>query len=139
MYRPELCIIISVFLAIGGLDTAFAEENGPCNLRGESVATRLLLGLSTSDDRQVSGEAWEQFVDTEIAPRFQCGFTIIDTAGHWFNREKQAAETERSKMLIIIHKSNAETENKINQIVRLYKSRFQQQSVIRWDSVASIN
>jgi len=139
MYRPELCFLISIFLATCGFSAVFAQQNNPCHLKGEATATRLLLGLSISGDKQVSAQAWEHFVDTEIAPRFTCGFTIIDSAGHWFNPGTRAAEAERSKMLIILHKRDTETENEINQITSLYKKRFQQQSVIRWDSLASVN
>lgn len=92
--------------------------------------SELFFGLSIPGGKEVSEAQWQAFVDDTITPRFPEGFTVIDGAGQWRESSGNIAH-ERSKILVIIHDSDARTYLKMDQIRDEYKRRFHQEAVIR--------
>ncbi|MCB1546033.1 MAG: DUF3574 domain-containing protein, partial [Rhodoblastus sp.] len=65
-----------------------------------------------------------------VTPRFPEGYTVIEATGHYrYKSGKVAAEPAR--VLVILTKAPNEAAQKVDEIVRIYKTRFRQESVGR--------
>src|SRR5579862_5431832 len=47
------------------------------------VRTELYFGFARDGKPVVSDADWEQFLNTEVTPRFRAGFTVIPAHGQW--------------------------------------------------------
>lgn len=94
------------------------------------VRDELYFGRSQPGGREVTEEQWQQFVDKEITPRFPDGLTVLDAYGQFLNSAGILAR-ENSKVLILLYVSTPEREGSIQEIIDAYKSKFQQESVLR--------
>lgn len=102
------------------------------------VRTELFFGLGRKGAPDVSDQEWRQFIDQEITPRFPDGLTILDARGQW-RGEDGAVQREPSHVLILLHKRDDESDAKIEQIRRLYRERFAQDSVLRTDMMQVVS
>ena len=103
----------------------------------EFVKTELYFGLSKPGGA-VSEEEWSRFVDRHITPAFKEGLTILDARGQWQN-DKGAVIKEATKLLILIHKPDREKNEAIEAIISEYKKEFQQESVLRVTTRATVS
>jgi Protein of unknown function (DUF3574) len=105
--------------------TAETNANSEAYVREE-----LYFGRSQPGGGEVTEEQWQKFVDTEVTPRFPDGLTVLDAYGQFLNSAGILAR-EDSKVLILLYVSTPERERSIQEIIDAYKSRFQQESVLR--------
>lgn len=100
---------------------------------GKSFArTELFFGLSKLDGSEVSDEAFQDFVNAQVTPRFPDGFTLLAGTGQFKNSDGTIIR-EPSRLLILLYPSDKKSIEKIEEIRQIYKSQFQQQSVLRVD------
>jgi hypothetical protein len=64
-------------------------------LASEAYSVQLYFGLSIPDGRVVTTKQWNDFVVSQIAPRFD-GFNVMDSLGYW------RGKAEQSKVVTII-------------------------------------
>ena len=95
----------------------------------EFVLDQLNFGLNTPDGK-VSEEEWNKFVNNIITLQFPDGFTVIDAHGQWRGKNGEIIK-ENTKLVQIVHENKPEINNKIEKIVREYKTEFSQESVLR--------
>jgi hypothetical protein len=100
------------------------------------IRTELFFGLTRRDGTAIDGAQWQQFVDDQVTPRFPDGLTIF-TADGQYRDTRQLLHKEPSRVVVILHPpSTAAAANAaIDQIIREYVSRFDQESVLRVDSI----
>ncbi|MBK7983461.1 MAG: DUF3574 domain-containing protein [Candidatus Competibacteraceae bacterium] len=94
--------------------------------------TELFFGLSRSDGPEVTEEEFQNFVDTEITPRFPDGLTLLSGKGQFKNSSGIIVQ-ESPKLLILLYAFNPENHQAIEVIRNEYKNAFQQESVLRTD------
>ena len=94
------------------------------------VRDELYFGRSQPGGGEVTEEQWQKFVDKEVTPRFPDGLTVIDAYGQFLNSSGTLAR-ENSKVLVLLYVSTPERERFMQEIIDAYKSRFQQESVLR--------
>jgi len=102
------------------------------------VRLELLFGMSTPDGRTIAPEAWQAFVDTEVTPRFPQGLTVMTGRGQWRGSAGTIAK-EQSQLLIVWYPAAADNEEKIEAIRTVYKTRFNQESVMRVDGSSCVS
>lgn len=85
----------------------------------------------------VTDGEWTEFVDHFITPRFPIGLTIVSARGQWRN-DQGAIEKEKSEVVTILH-AGATNQGAIRDITDAYKSRFQQQAVLRERGQSCVN
>ncbi len=85
----------------------------------------------------VSDLEWQQFLDSEITPRFPDGLTVLDAYGHYRNSQGNLTR-EKTKLVILIYKNSPEKNQAIQAIIDSYKQKFQQESVLRVTSLAEV-
>ncbi len=97
------------------------------------VETQLFFGLSKPGGGTVGDKHWAQFVADEITPRFPEGFSVIDGAGFWRDGATQRTISEKSKVVVRLHPAAADADKAIADIIDAYKTRFEQEAVLRVD------
>ncbi len=102
-------------------------ENG---IESVWVLDRLYFGRSMPEGKEVSEEAWDQFVDEIVTPRFPDGLTLWYAEGQWRDASGEIIE-ENTFILEVTHEDNEASDTKLDEIVEAYKKRFQQESVLR--------
>lgn len=98
------------------------------------VRTELFFGTSRADAPPVTEAEWDNFLDTEITPRFPDGLTVLTGIGQ-FRGSDGVIVQEDSIVLILLYpiETRRDSSDKIEEIRTLYKERFSQESVLRVD------
>ena len=86
----------------------------------------------------VSPEEWEQFLADTFAAGFPDGFTVWPANGQWRSASGSVAR-EASYVLSLVHPRSAVAEASIGDFVMTYKTRFQQEAVLRVTSDVCIS
>jgi hypothetical protein len=102
------------------------------------VRLEMLFGTSRPKQSPVSGEEWATFLDSEVTPRFPAGLTVLRGPGQWRGSDGFLAR-EQSNILVIWHEPTARTEADIEAIRTAYKQRFDQESVMRVESLSCVS
>ena len=101
--------------------------------------TELSFGLARRGGGVVTDEEWRAFLRDEVTPRFPNGLTILDSRGQWRGPDQKLVE-EPSRVVIVLYEPTDETAStRIEEIRNLYKARFDQDSVMRADSVERLS
>ncbi|MES2947818.1 MAG: DUF3574 domain-containing protein [Pseudomonadota bacterium] len=78
----------------------------------------------------VSPSEWSEFLRGVVTPKFPEGLTVWPASGQW--RSANGAITrEASHVLSLVHAETEAAESAVRAIVTEYKSRFQQEAVLR--------
>ena len=97
------------------------------------VRTELFFGTD-APDHVVTEDCFLRFLDTEVSPRFPDGLTLFKGHGR-FTGEDGRLVKEEPFMVILLHPFEhfKASNRKIEEIRLLYKTQFQQESVLRVD------
>ena len=98
----------------------------------------MLFGTSRAQGLPVSDEEWASFLDSEVTPRFPAGFTVLRGPGQWRGSDGHLAR-EQANILIVWHEPTSRTDADIEAIRSAYKQRFDQESVLRVESVSCVS
>ena len=90
--------------------------------------TTLYFGTQKPDGTHINVFEFQVFLNKNVTPRFS-GFTIVEGIGSW--KEVQ----EHSYIVIILHEGVKVTDKIIDLIRKEYKELFNQESVLRVDSI----
>jgi hypothetical protein len=151
MRRMIVGLSLATGLALNGVSAlkVSAQQSSPetlnqyafckSRLKGENFArTELFFGLSKSDGSVVTEAEFQNFLDTEVTPRFPDGLTLLTGAGQFKDSSGTIAE-EESKLLILLYPFSSESNSSVEQIREAYKSAFQQESVLRTDERSCVS
>lgn len=110
-----------------------------CNLPAEVMSRlELLFGMGRKGGGEVSEDEWRAFLDAEVTPRFPDGLTVLTGYGQWRNAAG-ALVKETSRVLVIWAKPAPDVQASIEAIRTAWKTRFQQESVMRVDSASCVS
>lgn len=104
------------------------------NKKLTELREELYFGRSQAGGGIVTEEQWQEFLDTQITPRFPEGLTVIDAYGQFLDSSGNII-AEPTKVLILIYPNTQDKEKAIQEIINLYKAQFQQESVLRVTNV----
>ncbi|HDR2751997.1 MULTISPECIES: DUF3574 domain-containing protein [Enterobacter] len=125
-------MVAALFMLAGCNAPAHNTTDTTCKVDNQMQQTTLYFGLSRPAGKDITGQEWQQFVDQDVTPRFRDGLTVFDARGQWLGNDGKVAR-EQSKALMLIHGKDAASEQNIEALRGLYKSRFAQESVMRVD------
>lgn len=96
--------------------------------------TELYFGGSRPDGTPITPADFELFLDKEVTPAFPDGLTWLEAHGQWMGGK------EESYVLIVLYPFTDRTANReLEEIREDYKDQFEQQSVLRADSVERVS
>ena len=88
---------------------------------------------------EVTEAQFKAFVDEQVTPRFPDGLTLLAGIGQ-FRDASGATRVEGANLLILLYpQRDARADRKIDAIRRDYRQRFDQQSVLRADSLSCVS
>lgn len=115
----------------GGIAPNNAVQPG-CGLLGSAhVRTTLYFGLSHPNGI-ISESEWQNFLRTEVTPRFPNGFTVWEADGQW-RKANGSIGKERAKVLLLVHEESEAVRTDLAAIVEDYKRTYHQESVL-WET-----
>jgi hypothetical protein len=86
----------------------------------------------------VTSADWASFLEGTVTPRFPQGLTSWEASGQWRN-DKGAVVREASHVLHIVHLPDERSDKAIVELVAAYKTRFQQEAVLRVKTAACVS
>lgn len=86
----------------------------------------------------MSDDEFKNFLDAEVTPRFPDGLTLLTGFGQFRNSRGMIIQ-ERAKLLLYLLEGASEASDQLEAIRATYKTRFQQESVLRVDSRAGVS
>lgn len=103
------------------------------------IRTELFFGSGKPDGSNITEEQWQQFLNAEITPRFPDGLTVLTGLGQ-YRGANGVIVRERSIVLSLMYPTQTRrtSHEKIERIRAAYKTAFQQESVLRVDSVLPV-
>ncbi len=108
-----------------------AAVSGPPCTATERVAISEWLYFGTAKPGGVVSDAeWDAFLRDSVSPRFAQGFTHWPASGQWLGADGRVVR-EASHVLSVLHAADAESDARTQAIASEYKSRFQQEAVLR--------
>jgi hypothetical protein len=94
-----------------------------------AIMESLYFGTAMTGGR-VTQDQWQHFLADVITPRFPDGLTAWAAAGQWRNPSGQL-QKEDSYVLHVVHAEEQRFEKAVHEVIDEYKSRFEQESVLR--------
>ncbi|KYF72113.1 ribosomal protein S3 [Sorangium cellulosum] len=142
--RSLACPLLAVILATAGCESA-ADDAGPapgagvtCDSGDPMIRTELFFGLDRFEEPSVTPEEWQEFVDTAVTPRFKDGLTQFDVDGQYLASTGELIR-EDSRLIMLLHDGGQAAHDSIEAIREEYKTRFDQESVLRIDEPVCID
>jgi hypothetical protein len=132
---------LGIGLSLGEAGPAARSPTAAPSCRGSAQAllrVEMLFGTVRPGASPVSDDDWARFLDQEVTPRFPSGLTVLQGAGQWRGRNAPVTK-EQSKILIIWHEPTSRAEADIEAIRATYRRRFDQDSVMRVDSLSCVS
>jgi Protein of unknown function (DUF3574) len=93
------------------------------------VQLSLFFGLYRPAGAPITEQEWNDFVKTEITPRFPLGLSVLSIDGQWQDRVTGHVGHEPSRLVWISTTLTPDLSGRIETIRAAYRTRFQQQSV----------
>lgn len=126
---------LSALLLFVSLMGCGAMITTPCK-GDESLAVQELLYFGTdTPSGHVTPEAWTQFLREIVTPRFPEGLSAWQASGQWRSASGEVIR-EPSYVLTLVHSDDAASSKAVQEIIASYKTRFQQEAVLRVKSAA---
>lgn len=101
--------------------------------------TELYFGSQKPDGSAVTEADFEQFVDDVITPRFPDGLTLLTGYGQFRNSANVIIEEQSFVLILLYPRDDKEAGFAIEEIRTAYKDAFDQESVLRVDSMARVS
>ena len=122
----------------GATSTAASDSKGavsPAPSPGESYRrTELYFGGNYQDGTPITPADFELFLDKEVTPAFPDGLTWLEAHGQW-----QGGKEDSYVLIILYPFSDRNANRELEEIRTDYKAQFDQESVLRADSVQRVS
>ena len=136
--------LVGGFFWLGfGVPGSLAQTSGSVHTlslpvpRDSVQSDTLYFGTRLKGGKEVSTVQWEGFLRDVVTPRFPDGLTVWDAQGQWRGSSGKT-EGEKTKVLLLIHPSSPKADKAIAEIIRFYKEKFGQESVMWVRSPAKV-
>lgn len=101
-----------------------------CAAGEESFVNEQLYFGTEKPGGVVGSQEWEEFLASAVTPRFPRGLSVWPASGQWQGANGTITR-ESSYVLSLIHPDDAHSEAAVRAIAAEYKTRFQQEAVLR--------
>ena len=134
----------ATLVGLGGGITASAADTPPAPAQVRSPGeiwkrTELFFGTGKPDGTEVTDKEFAAFSDREITPAFPDGFTRLDGTGQW-RGGSGAIVREHTHVIVLLYPfADGAAEREIEEIRAGYRKQFEQESVLRSDSVERVS
>ena len=133
---PSTRAFESVWLA-AALGVAGCSSLPPpeCAVGAQPVVQDALYFGTATPRGFVADTDFDAFVSGTITPRFPQGLTTWKASGQWQGKDGRIVR-EASHIVLLVHADDPRSEQGVLEIIAAYKSRFEQEAVLRVKSAA---
>jgi hypothetical protein len=146
--KPTTVLALSVLASLAAsaglgvtlmqMEAPASAENTECTAPARAqVRHELVFGTARAHGVPLREDEWQSFIDSVVTPRFPDGLTVLNASGQW--RGAGGVTKEQARILVIWHDRLPSRDADIEAIRSAYKERFDQQSVLRIDSVSCVS
>jgi hypothetical protein len=89
----------------------------------------IVFGRDIQGGGRVSDKAWRSYVQQVLSPTFPDGLSVVEAEGRWVSPTGQAY-VEDAFVVLIYLPAGTDPGQRIDTVVKDYKARFQQESVL---------
>lgn len=100
---------------------------------GRLTETSLYFGQSKPGGGMLTAAEWKAFKEGQVTRVFKEGCTILEGSGNWYDPDRRQQITEPTYVVVYLYKPSRQLSQQIDSLREWYKTRFQQQSVLRVD------
>ncbi|WP_370946500.1 DUF3574 domain-containing protein [Amycolatopsis sp. cg5] len=146
--RTLVTVVAAATLALGGSAAATAGAGDPVTADANAATsspgevwkkTTLYFGTGKPDGSEVTPAEFQVFSDKEITGAFPDGFTRLAADGQFKGANGEIVR-EHSYLVILLYPLNDRKANREIEDIRAdYKKEFQQESVLRTDTVEKVS
>jgi hypothetical protein len=105
-----------------------------CSCSGQRMTqTELYFGQLTLNRDTLTEHQWNTFAQQYISKVLPNGCTVISATGNWYDTAQHRLVTEPSRVVVSVNKMSPRFSKQIDSLRYLYKTLYQQQSVLRVD------
>jgi hypothetical protein len=97
------------------------------------IETELYFGQTRPNGSMITETEWNDFKETQISRFFKRGSTTTRATGTWYDPDTHKLISEPTYVVSYFHKKSPLISRQIDSVRNLYKSMFQQQSILRVD------
>ncbi len=115
---------------LGSLVGCGAMNASHCSGDGRTATQELLYFGTEMPSGHVTPEEWTQFLSETVTPRFPEGLSSWQASGQWRSVSGEVIR-EPSYVLSLVHPDEPVPNKAVQEIIASYKSRFQQEAVLR--------
>ena len=134
----SLAVSVGLGAALVRLDAPTTAQTAACTLPLRAlVRHELVFGTARAHAAPLGEDEWQSFLNSVVTPRFPDGLTVLNALGQW--RGEGGLTKEQSRILVIWHDRSPGRDADIEAIRAAYKARFDQESVLRIDSVSCVS
>jgi hypothetical protein len=101
--------------------------------------TELYFGTNRANHRPVSDSEFSHFIAAHVVERFPGGFTLRTTYGQFLNSRGESIREKSFLVIVFYPRQMRDADERIQEIRERYKQAFQQQSVLRVDSLSEVS
>lgn len=116
-----LCLVFSGCGTISGFS---------CGDGGQRAVQELMYFGTETPSGSVTPEEWTRFLSEVVTPQFPQGLSVWQASGQW-RAASGVMVKEPTYILSLIHPDDTVTNKAIQDILSSYKTRFQQEAVLR--------
>jgi hypothetical protein len=121
----------AIVFALAITSAACTPLRPPGCAAGQQYAVQDTLYFGTAKPNgSVSAEEWKRFLEETVTPRFPQGLTTAQAAGQWRGADG-ATVREATHVLQLVHPGGAAQDSAVADIAAAYKSKFEQEAVLR--------
>jgi Protein of unknown function (DUF3574) len=139
LFLAVSCVGIAIGLQSTGPAATPAKPRLECPAPARVMSRlEMLFGTARRDEAPVTDEDWRAFLDVEVTPRFPSGLTTLRGPGQWRGSDGHLTR-EQTNILVIWHEPSRRADADIEAIRSAYKTRFNQESVMRVDGLSCVS
>jgi len=133
---PVAVLLVALTAAL--LAACSTMGSSACSEGQSRMTTEHLYFGTAMSEGEVSPEDWRDFLSDTVTPRFPQGLSVWQASGQWKSKAGPIIH-EDSYVLDIVHEGNPSAEQAIVDIMNVYKTRFQQEAVLRVKGSACVS
>lgn len=126
--------MVNIYFLVG----CAAVPQASCPVGEKRSVNELVYFGTAKPEGTVTSKEWSEFLRMSVTPRFPRGFTVWEASGQWQGTDGIVAH-ESSYVLSLVHPNDDRSENAVQTIATEYKSRFNQETVLRVKSYACVS
>lgn len=122
--------------------TGCAQHTPPtqtCPNSNAMAQTTLYFGMSRTDGPNMTQAQWQNYVNKQVTPRFKNGLTVFKGRGQWLGADGKIAKEPSRALMLIYPKGDQTSQQKIEQLRKIYMQQFHQESVMRIDQKVCVS